>query len=175
MIRDNDAKAIKSIRSILKLKQQSTPKINTCRHFLWWLCVISILTAIIITKSCEAPARAYSVNNAYTTDNVIKSIIGEAEGEGYPGMLAIALAIRNRGTLHGVYGLHAPRVIKHLYSEHTYLLATKAWKNSEYSVDITNGATGWGNVEDINIFKTHTWFSRYRITAKIGHHWFYGM
>lgn len=84
MIRDNDAKAIKSIRSILKLKQHSTPKINTYRHFLWWLCVISTLTAIIITKSCEAPAMAYSANEGIYTNKIANAIYKTENSKNHP-------------------------------------------------------------------------------------------
>ena len=57
-------------------------------------------------------------------------------------MLAIACAIRNRKTLSGVYGLHAPRVRHKNYSQHTYRMAERAWYQSE-RIDITNGATNW--------------------------------
>lgn len=103
----------------------------------------------------------------------VRAIIGEAEGEGYTGMLAIAGAIRNRGTLKGVYGLHAPRVRKHLYSQHTLALATQAWIASR-SLDITKGATGWGSAKDVEIFKKSSWWPSVYFTAHIGNHYFYG-
>ena len=73
----------------------------------------------------------------------VNAIIGEAEGEGYTGMLASACAIRNRGHLRGVYGEKAPRVIGKKYSLKTLQLAKQAWKESA-SNDITNGADHWG-------------------------------
>ena len=112
------------------------------------------------------------VAQAYTVQDAVKSCIGEAEGEGYDGMLAIASAIRNRGSLHGVYGLHSKRVRFHLYSQKTYNLALKAWHDSA-RVDVTNGAIGWGNVDDINKFCSQTWWRRCVITAHIGNHYFY--
>ena len=98
----------------------------------------------------------------------VKAVLGEAEGEGYQGMLAVACAIRNRGTLRGVYGLQAHRT----YSSRTIALAEKAWAASAH-VDVTNGATGWGNASDLVEFKKHSWWRHCKITAHIGHHWFY--
>ncbi len=103
---------------------------------------------------------------------VVLAIIGEAEGEGYEGMLAVAGALRNRGNLRGVYGLRARRVIKHLYSRDTYLLAQRAWKQSK-GVDESNGATGWGNEQDVDRFCSTSWWKNCVVTARIGNHWFY--
>jgi len=77
-------------------------------------------------------------------NKTIRAIMGEASGEGYKGMLAIACAIRNRGTLKGVYGVRA----KHIDKEPQWVwdLAYQAYKDSE-KVDITNGATHWGGKE----------------------------
>ena len=61
----------------------------------------------------------------------ILAIIGEAENQGYDGMLAVACAIRNRRTLQGVYGLNAPRVKHGLYTKRTYLESKKAWEESK--------------------------------------------
>jgi hypothetical protein len=107
-----------------------------------------------------------------TSSTAILAIIGEAEGEGYKGMLAIADAIRNRHNLHGVYGLYSPRVRHHLYSQKTYNLARKAWLESLHD-DITDGASGWGNNSDLAKFKQNTWWSNCVITAHIGNQWFY--
>lgn len=81
----------------------------------------------------------------------IRAIIGEASDQGYTGMLAVACAIRNRGTLKGVYGLHA----QHVNTEPQWVfdLAKKAWLQSE-SLDITSGATHW---ENIKAFGTPYW------------------
>lgn len=103
----------------------------------------------------------------------VLAVIGEAEGEGYEGMLAVAGAIRNRGTLKGVYGLRAPRVLLHRYSAKTYRLAVRAWRESAAN-DITRGATGWGNAKDMEIFRHSAWFPSLYLTAHIGSHYFYG-
>jgi spore germination cell wall hydrolase CwlJ-like protein len=101
-------------------------------------------------------------------ERVINAIIGEAEGEGYQGMLAVACAIRNRGTLKGVYGEHSKRVKEHLYSEKTYRMAVKALEMA-LKCDITNGATHWEGTA----FKVPSWAKRMQITVVIGRQRFY--
>ena len=106
--------------------------------------------------------------HAYTQEDAVKAVIGEAEGEGYKGMLAVSGAIRNRGTLQGVYGLHAPRVLKHKYSELTYNTALKAWNASRH-IDISNGAKYWEGTR----FPIPYWAKNMRVTAIIGNQKFF--
>ena len=106
-------------------------------------------------------------------DRAVKSIIGEAENQGYEGMLAIAHAIRNRGTLKGVYGFNAPRVKHHLYSMKILQEATLAWEQSAIDFDITHGATGWGNQDDVNKFQMCRWWKNCIVTFKYRQHIFY--
>lgn len=134
-----------------------------------------MLKSIIITLTLILSLQTHS--NASTgrinDSKAILAIIGEAESEGYKGMYAVACAIRNRGSLSGVYGLRSYRVTHHKYSYHTYELANNAWVNSYKGFDVTHGATGWGNNSDIAIFKHSSWFSSVYFTAHIGGHWFY--
>ena len=95
-------------------------------------------------------------------------VIGEAEGEGYTGMLAVAEAIRNRGSLKGVYGCFSPRVKENKYSVATLKLALQAWVDSEDS-NITKGATHWEGTA----FKTPYWAKGMTVTATIGRQRFY--
>lgn len=101
------------------------------------------------------------------TKDVIRAIIGEAADQGKRGMLAVACAIRNRGTLKGVYGLHAP----HVDSEPDWVwrLAEKAWADSA-DVDIVFGADHWENTDD---FVRPYWAKNMKETVKIGKHQFY--
>lgn len=104
--------------------------------------------------------------HAYTEQEYVRAIIGEASGEGYNGMLAVACAIRNRGTLKGVYGLNA----KHINKQPRWIwdLAYKAWIESIKN-DITNGATHW----ESDLFKEPYWAKTMLKTVKLGHHQFY--
>lgn len=101
----------------------------------------------------------------------VNAIIGEAEGESYIGKLAVACAIRNRGTLKGVYGEKAPRVTKQLYSAKVKADAQKAWKESEgqQSCQFIDGADHWEGTK----FKTPSWAKDMKITATIGGQRFY--
>ena len=125
--------------------------------------VLIILFAFIFFLLRSNPANAsYCIEKS----KAIRAIIGEASGEGYKGMLAVACAIRNRGHLRGVYGLKAKHVDKE--PQWVWDLATKAWTESR-AKDITNGATHW----ESDTFKKPYWAKSMTKTVKIGHHQFY--
>lgn len=107
---------------------------------------------------------------AVPEEQAIRGIIGEASGEGYRGMLAIAAAIRNRGTLKGVYGVDAPHIKTE--PQTTWAKARMAWEESKQK-DPTKGATVWGNEEDVRKFRRTKWFWRMERTAVIGSHQFF--
>ena len=100
-------------------------------------------------------------------DQVIRAMIGEASNQGYEGLYAISCAIRNRGTLKGVYGAKAKRVD----SEPAWIwkLAERAYLASLSGIDVTNGATHWESID----FKTPYWAKDMVVTARIGKHIFY--
>lgn len=110
-----------------------------------------------------------------TEQNAILSIIGEGESEGFTGLYALACAIKNKGNLKGVYGLHSPRVKKHLYSQETYALAKLAWEKAKTGRDITFGATVWGNKNDVIKFRSLRWFRAYHETFRHKGHIFYAL
>lgn len=63
----------------------------------------------------------------------VRAILGEA-GPSYEERYAIACALRNRGTLHGVYGhLEAPTAKQ-------WQAGSRAWFESEDGPDVTKGA-----------------------------------
>ena len=102
----------------------------------------------------------------FTDQMAIKAILGEARGEGFMGMYAIACAIRNRGSLKGVFGLVATmEPIDAKLSD----LATKAWFNSATGPDVTFGAQFWEGTK----FKKPYWSKNMEKTATIGHNDFY--
>lgn len=129
--------------------------------------VIMATVSIIILILSIGIAQAATV--PYNDRNAILSIIGEGENQGYTGMLALAGAIRNRGTLKGVYGIKAPRVVKRLYSKATYVMAEKAWMES-LRVDITKGADHW---ENIKAFGKPYWAASMKETYRYKDHVFY--
>lgn len=112
-------------------------------------------------------------NTHFSDNQAILAVIGEAEDQGYEGMYAIACAIRNRGTLKGVYGINSARVKYHKYSKTVYSQAYKAWQNSGNGSDITHGANCWGTKEAIQWLKQENLWNKCKITAVIYDHVFY--
>jgi hypothetical protein len=115
---------------------------------------IMFLAALLITAT-----PSYSA--AISDSDAVRAILGEARGEGYEGMYAVAHAIRNRGTLKGVYGKQAVRPVKgdglvafnskgtpvEVISTETYQSAMNAWHSSMEGFDPTHGATHWENIK----------------------------
>lgn len=95
----------------------------------------------------------------FTNDNAISAIVGEYAQEDIFGMKLIAHAIRNRGTLKGVYGVNA----KHnkTESKRIWQLASLAWFESENEIDPTAGASEWRSEQDI---QNHGWPEGFRQT-----------
>lgn len=77
----------------------------------------------------------------------VRAVVGESANQGFECMRYVAHAIRNRGTTVGVYGVTA----RHNDSEPAYVweAAQTAWDNSAIEDDPTNGATGFGTVNEI--------------------------
>ncbi len=97
----------------------------------------------------------------------IRAIVGEAANQGYTGMLAVAGAIRNRGTLQGVYGLRNPAADRQ--SREVWARARQAWAASATN-DITGGATHW---ENVRAFGMPAWARAMRKTVCIKDHQFF--
>ena len=81
-------------------------------------------------------------------EKAVYALIGEFENDN---MLAGACAIRNRGTLKGVYGLNSKRVRNRLYSSATLVKAVKAWEDSRTPSNclLVAGAGHWLSVADM--------------------------
>lgn len=122
------------------------------------ICLIFCITAFYNVAQAEWLSESRAV----------RCLLGEASGEGYSGMYAVACAIRNRGTFKGVFGENAKHVDKE--SDETIQLAFKAWSESEQGEDVTKGATNW---ENIDAFGVPYWAKNMKKTIKIGHNTFY--
>ena len=97
----------------------------------------------------------------------VRAIVGEAANQGERGMLAVAGAIRNRGTLRGVYGVKNP--IADRQPAWVWARAEKAWRESATN-DVTHGATHW---ENCRAFGTPAWARSMTVTATIKDHTFF--
>jgi len=129
----------------------------------FWKKIMKMFIPVILIAIIATPA------HAYTDKQAIKAVIGEAENQGYEGMLAVACAIRKRGTLKGVYGLHAPRVKAHRYTARIYSQAARAWAESA-KMDITHGAKFW---ENTTAFGVPYWAHGMKVTLVIKDHKFF--
>lgn len=119
----------------------------------------------LLLTNCNAQAEEI------TSEKAIRAIIGECSGERVNGsplepMRAVASAIRNRGTLRGVFGLHA----KHVNSEPSWVwaMAKKAWADSK-RYDYVNQATHWEGTA----FKTPYWAKGMKMVKQVGNQKFY--
>lgn len=123
-----------------------------------------ILTILALCLSCTAYAKPVEFND----DNCIKALIGEAGGQSYEELYAHACALRNRGTLKGVYGLYSKQVSK--ASAETWQKASRAWHESEHGYDPTLGATHWLSEYDLKHCKPErlAWAKSMDRTAKVG-------
>ena len=92
-------------------------------------------------------SQAKVIRKAYTDEQAIRAVVGEASAEGYYGMKLVASAIRNRGHLRGVYGFSAQH-IKH-ENKDTWKLARHAWYSSA-NENIARGADCWYSQEDLD-------------------------
>jgi spore germination cell wall hydrolase CwlJ-like protein len=95
-------------------------------------------------------------------EKAVQAVIGEAAGEPFASKVAIAAAIRNRGTLEGVRGVRNQRMIQS-QTPAVWNAARAAWAQSATN-DVTHGGTHW---ESSN-FKTPSWSRNMTKTATIG-------
>ena len=102
--------------------------------------IIILMTGLVALKA-----------QAITSANAVRAIVGEAAGEPYAAKVAIAAVIRNRGSLKGVYGLHA----SHISYQPKWVFdhASRAWKDSAF-VDPTNGCNMFGGKIDDSYFRS---------------------
>ena len=131
---------------------------------------------VILVMTFAAPA---SYAKEIPADHAVRAIIGEAENQGYAGMLAVACAIRNRNNLHGVFGLeqihenngtyvritkHGPRRIRPSVAAD----AKKAW--AESATKRIHNATHW---ENVRAFGMPTWARHMKQVYEVGDHVFF--
>lgn len=132
----------------------------------WFTGVCAVVALLYFFSGCKV-VHAYDGPVMIDESSAVNAIIGEAQGEGYRGMYAVACAIRNRGTLNGVYGGNS---LHNNVSGQIMQQAMKAWYESAVGEDVTHGADHWDSVER---FGKPWWASSMTRTAIIGHHCFY--
>lgn len=127
--------------------------------------IISFILAIVVV-GCSCLWLVSCESAEIPTEQAIRAIIGESSGEGYHGMLMVAIGIRNRGTLNGVYGLSA----KHVDNEPEWVwdLARQAWDESKHNR--LHQGTHW---ENIRAFGEPRWAKSMIKVAEYKNHVFY--
>lgn len=84
----------------------------------------------------------------YHDKDYVQAIVGEASDQTEDTMICVAHALRNRGTINGVYGYHA----EHVWTENdwTWHKAWVAWELSgKEKEDPTHGAKHFGTITDL--------------------------
>lgn len=127
---------------------------------------IKFLLAIFLLCSTNCFAES-----AFTEANIIKALAGEAGGQSMDELVAHAHAIRNRGSLEGVYGFKAkvtPTALKR---------AKKAYAMSRLTPDSVNGADHWLSDYDLSHSRPSliAWRHKAVYKVKIGSTTFYKM
>ena len=99
-------------------------------------------TTLTMLLACASMAAGAQVDDRLA----IRAIVGEAANCDHETKLAVACAIRNRGTLDGVLGLTA----RHVDTEPAWVWrdAEAAWKRSA-TEDVTRGAAWFGTDADV--------------------------
>ena len=80
-------------------------------------------------------------------DDAIDAIVGEASNQSYDTMICVAQALHHRGTLKGVYGLHASH--NAFENKDVRDAAEEAWESADAIPDKVKGAKNWGTLDDL--------------------------
>lgn len=105
--------------------------------------------------------------HAYTEEEAIKTIVGEASNQGFKGMVCVGEVIRHNSSLRGFYGLNSP------HSAHepiwVWTMARLAWNRSKHT-NFTRSANHFENLHD---FGVPAWAKTCQITLTYKDHVFY--
>ena len=166
----------RSVMTRGKLLTRNAPDIDTVKPQTgFWIGLGVAIMALLILLMVSGCAHAHTI----TEEKAVRAELGEAENQGYDGMLAIACALRHRGSLRGVYGYKAIKLVNGHYYRGKRQIGYKAVQDAKTAwvessqVDTVNGATGWGNEADLNKFCSQAWWNKCIVTARVGSHWFY--
>lgn len=145
---------------------------------------IILIVTIMSANQLLTDQRIYPVVYAGEINSVkaVRAIIGE-DSSSYLGMYAVACAIRNRGSLNGVYGLKAVRKhgnglvrvhpvtgrVVEAINANTYSLATRAWSESAKGPDVVRGSRQWEGAK----LKKPYWEGDFKHSLVMGENRFY--
>lgn len=152
-MRQNSAKALKEInKSFCKPKKDNGLFIN-----------VLIILILLMIAGCFISRPVH----AFTDEQAIRTLIGEASNQGMIGMVCVAEVLRHKGSLKGFYGYKS----KHVDHEPAYVwkMARKAWELSK-STNYTKGAD---HFENIKAFGCPSWVKNCIETFRHKDHVFY--
>ncbi len=135
-----------------------------------WL-ILFILALIILITGLMNRARGETI-----PDNLWKGLIGEAVGEGYKGMYAVACVYKNRLEKNMLLGCVALKrrdldvFIQTQGKKYEIMAKEIVYKVFTQTNDVTKGATHYENIERFGIPR---WAKSMVRTTKIGNHTFY--
>lgn len=123
--------------------------------------ILSIICLVAVILFCPKEAKAFS------DDQAVRVIVGEAADQGLTGMTMVGETIRRRGSIRGCYGINAA----HNNTEPAWVWrhARMAWAESA-STHLTADAIGWGSIED---FKIKKWAKGKKIVCRYRRQLFY--
>lgn len=108
------------------------------------------LIALFFLSFATASASAAQPPAEIPEDLAVKALIGEAGGQGQAEQYAHACALVNRGTLRGVYGLHAKHTPNP--SQKQIAAVTANWREAMTGLrDVTGGRTEWRSDHDLKL------------------------
>ncbi len=127
---------------------------------------MKLKSILVAGLTLAASVKVSAADMPLPASKAVRAILGESGGSGFRGMLAVACALRHRGTFQGVYGLNNPVVDRQ--PESAWKLARRAWRESAKR-DIVAGADHWGNARDVatGVFYGMT------LTAAVGGNYFF--
>lgn len=129
-----------------------------------WVYIITIIVCLVAICFFAGCAGAEEITDA----KAIHCILGEARSDGYAAMLGHAEAIRNRGTLKGVYGCRVDlsHEMSYLKVKRIDVAAKQAWESSRYTHTVA-GAQFWGSMRVDKKWIAQMRKHRYTQTAQI--------
>lgn len=128
-------------------------------RYIRWLLYMAIIITIVYMLMLPA--------EAYTDQQAVQTIVGEASNQGFKGMVCVGEVIRHNSSLNGFYGLKA---MNHRHEPvWVWKQARKAWQASLKS-NYTGGAN---HFENITAFGEPYWVKRCKLTFIYKDHKFY--
>ena len=110
---------------------------------------MKILTSLILALILSSCGDDLAYPAEIPEETAVKCLLGEARGEGYTSLIAHSEALRNRGTLNGVYGCQvvlSPSEADFVRINGIVESARKAWTASKHT-NIVKGAQFWGSTK----------------------------